>query len=456
MKGVELMKDQWKKYLSFIEKYEDVILKCERDIWANPEIGYKEWKTTVYMENLFEGLGYSLTKAGNIPGFIADLDSGRPGPKVALIGELDSLICATHPEADKETQAVHACGHNCQCATLLGAAIAFSQKNSMEGLSGSIRFIAVPAEETIDLEYRNKLIKDGIIKYVAGKVEFLHRGLFDGVDMAIMIHTDTNNEKMFGVLKGSDGCITKHFEFEGKASHAGVSPHLGINALYAASLGIQACNSLRETFEERDFIRFHPIITQAGVAVNAIPDLAKMDAYVRGATFEKMVETNTKINRALAGSAASLGANVHIMDTPGNMPLHCSKDINELYEYVIIDLFGEGQVYHGDWQTLSCDMGDISTLMPAVQTMASGASGSAHGKDFYITNPIKACVNPSKIMACMVHELLCNDAALAIKIKEGYNPIFNSKEEYFNSINTIQCDRRAVKYNEDGSIIITN
>ena len=60
----------------------------------------------------FRGPGYTLTKAGNIPGFYADLDTGRPGPKIAILGELDSLIVGNHPDADPETHAVHACGHN--------------------------------------------------------------------------------------------------------------------------------------------------------------------------------------------------------------------------------------------------------------------------------------------------------------------------------------------------------
>lgn len=448
------MKSQWTKYISFIEKNKDLILKCERDIWKSPEVGYKEWETTEYMERAFKELGYTVTTAGNIPGFIADLDSGKAGPKIALIGELDSLILALHPEANPQTHAVHACRHHCQSATLLGAAIAFSQENSMDELSGSIRFIAVPAEETIDLEFRNQLIKDGVINYVAGKVEFLHRGLFDHVDIAIMIHTDTDRDKMFGIMDGSDGCITKHFEFEGKSSHAGISPHLGINALYAASLGIQACNSLRETFEEKDYIRWHPIITQAGVAANAIPEIAKMDAYLRAATFEKMIETNIKINRALAGSAAALGANVRIIDTPGNMPLHCNEDVNKLYVDVVDELFGKGEIYNKGWETSSCDMGDISTLIPAIQATTTGASGSIHGKDFNISDPIKACVNPAKIMACMVYELLSNEAGLAKTIIEEYDPVFNSKEEYFKAIDVIQRNQLAVKYNEDGSILL--
>lgn len=85
-----------KKLISLVEKYEKLIYDTADHIWAHPETGYREWKTSAYMEKHFEELGYTLTKAGNIPGFYTDLDTGKPGPKIAILGELDSLIVANH------------------------------------------------------------------------------------------------------------------------------------------------------------------------------------------------------------------------------------------------------------------------------------------------------------------------------------------------------------------------
>ena len=170
-----------KKLISLVEKYEKLIYDTADHIWAHPETGYREWKTSAYMEQHFEELGYALTKAGNIPGFYTDLDTGKPGPKIAILGELDSLIVANHPCCDPETHYVHACGHHAQCAVLLGTAAALKEPGALDGLCGSIRFISVPAEELIELGYRESLRKQGIIKYFGGKVEFIHRGYFDGV-----------------------------------------------------------------------------------------------------------------------------------------------------------------------------------------------------------------------------------------------------------------------------------
>ena len=104
-----------------------------------------------------------LMEAGNIPGFYTDVDTGRPGPLVLVMGELDALICRTHPESDPETGAVHCCGHACQVAALLGLAAALKEPGVLEGLCGTIRLMAVPAEELIEVEYREQLRKDGII-----------------------------------------------------------------------------------------------------------------------------------------------------------------------------------------------------------------------------------------------------------------------------------------------------
>lgn len=420
-------------------------------IWAHPEVGYKEWKTSSYLEEQFLKLGYSLTKPSDIPGFTAEWDSGVPGPTVAVLGELDALMCATHPDADPVTKAVHACGHLVQVSAMLGIAATLAKWNPQ--LCGKVRFIAVPAEETIDLEFRNELVKKGVIQYMAGKIEFLRRGLFDGVDMAMMMHADTRNDVLFKFIDGCDGCITKHFEYKGVAAHAGGAPHKGVNALYAASLGLDACNSLRETFQEKDFVRYHPIITQAGVAANAIPDRALLDTYVRAATFEAMKETNVKINRALAASAAALGANVTINDKPGNLPFKSDTVMTARLRTIITDIFGEGVIADAGWDTQSSDVGDLSSLMPVIQHLCMGASGTQHGDDYFIADRQKAVYNPATVMLCLIFDLLDNNGLLAQKVIREYKPLYQTKEAYFEAINQINQTRDLVEY-QDNCIIL--
>ena len=56
-----------KQLMEMVAKYESPIYDTADYIWKNPETGYREWKTSAYMEEHFEALGYTLTKAGNIP-----------------------------------------------------------------------------------------------------------------------------------------------------------------------------------------------------------------------------------------------------------------------------------------------------------------------------------------------------------------------------------------------------
>jgi len=444
---------KYSRYTELVDKYREFLITAEKYIWRNPEIGYKEWKTSAYLEERFAELGYEVNRASNIPGFTAVYDTGREGPTVAVMGELDTLVCSAHPESNPETGAVHACGHLVQVCIMLGTAAVMKAAGDDGTLCGRIKFVAVPAEETIDLEFRDRLIEQGVIKYVAGKIEFMYRGFFDDVDMAIMVHADSDPEKLFKMIDGYDGCITKHIVYKGVAAHAGGSPHLGVNALYAATLGIDACNSLRETFREWDHVRYHPIITQGGQAANAIPEIVKMDTYVRATTLDMILQTNVKINRALAASAA-VGANVTIEDKPGNLPFHSSKLMNRMFEEVVEELFGKGKVIHGGWDTQSSDIGDLSSIMPVIQPLCMGAEGHQHGDDYRIADIEKAVINPTKAVVCLVVNLLSNNGEMAYRVIEEYKPLYTDKRDYFAEIDRIAIKKQLVVTNPDSSITL--
>ncbi|MBQ2757447.1 MAG: amidohydrolase [Clostridia bacterium] len=431
-----------------VQKHRDLILGAERYIWQNPETGYRETKTNAYLAKEFERLGYTLTYADGITGFYTVIDTGREGPEVLVLGELDSVICPTHPEADAETGAVHSCGHHAQCAALLGLAAALKEPHVLDGLSGRIRLCAVPAEELLEIEYRKELRAKGKIKYFGGKPEFLHRGYFDGVDMAFMIHTAQN----FKVTDGSIGCITKNIIYKGKSAHAGGAPWQGVNALYAASCGINAANAVRETFKEADVIRFHPIVTHGGDMVNAVPAEVRLESYVRGKTFEAIVNANKKLNRALAGAALSLGANVEIIDIPGYAPLVNDPGMMEMALDAMNAVMPEKELKIQHTTSSGCtDMGDLSSIMPVVQPYAGGATGTDHGADYLITDPDAATVVSAQVQLVMLHLLLKDGAARAKKILADFTPLFASKEEYLAFVDTLDADGERIVYGENSA-----
>ena len=440
-------------YAKYVKKHRELILSSLDFIWKNPETGYREWKTHKYMEETFSKLGYELTLAGNIPGFTAEIDTDKEGPTIAVFGEMDALICGSHPAADSETGAVHSCGHCAQAAALIGLAAALKEEGALDGMCGKIRLVAVPAEELIEIEYREELRKQGIIKYFGGKPEFMWRGLLDGVDMAFMIHTGVGNEPSFSINRGTNGCIAKTITFKGVSSHAGGAPHKGVNALYAANLALNAVNALRETFIDDKHIRFHPIITHGGDAVNAIPETVTMESYVRGASMQEIVKVNKKINRAMAASAAAIGAKLHLRDIPGYWVRQYPDDFRLAFEEAA-KLVVDNVKLTESWGTGCSDMGDVSAVMPIIHPSVSGAVGNEHGNDYYITDADTACVKSAEAQLALLSVLLRDNAKRAKDIIANYKPEFASMQEYFDFIDKLNIDYEVVTYDGEDKVIL--
>lgn len=445
----------YKRITDAVEKNSKLILDAERYIWNNPETGFREWKTSKYLADIFIKLGYKLTMAGDIPGFYTDIETGRPGPKVLILGEMDALICNEHPESDAKTHAVHCCGHNAQCAALIGIAAALREAGAIDELSGSLRLCAVPAEEGIEIAFRQELREKGIISYYGGKAEFLNRGYFNGVDIAFMIHTTTGEKA--SIKKGAVGNLRKAVRYIGVSSHAGGNPSGGINALYAATLGLSAINSLRETFKEADLVRVHPIITNGGAAVNAIPSDVKLESYVRGKTLAVIERENKKVNRALIGAAISMGAKIEINDKPGYHPLNNDDTLIELTKEAMEYVVGKDKVVvDRGFSTGSTDMGDLSAIMPVIHPYMPGAKGMAHGSNYYINNPQVACLDSAKVQLILLHMLLSDNAKNANCVIENKSIQFASKEEYFERIQKLDSEGERVKYCENGEILVAS
>lgn len=443
------------KYNAYVEKHRQLILDTNDHIWKNPESGYREWKTHQYLADIFEKLGYTITPAGNIPGFIADLETGRAGPTVAVFAELDALIIPEHPDADPETGAVHACGHCAQCAALVGIAAALKEPGALDDLSGKIRLVAVPAEEMIEIDYRLGLRSKGMIKYLGGKPEFLHRGLLDGVDLCFMIHTLAGGVSHVGTCNGgSNGLIAKTITFEGVSAHAGGSPHKGINALYAANLALNAINSLRETFQDKDHIRVHPIITFGGGSVNAIPDKVTVESYVRGANMEAIAAANEKINRAISASAAAMGAKVQINDMPGYWPRNYTPDYVDVFRQAAENSGVTFEYSPSGWSSGCSDLGDMCAVMPAIHPNMGGSTGKAHGVDYQISDPESACVDSAKWQVQALGVLLANGGEKAKAIVANYAPTFSTFAEYFAYVDNLNMDKQTVAYDEAGNVTL--
>ena len=390
-----------------IERRKAELIGVSREILSNPEPGFREVKTAALVGQKFREMGVAHRDGLALTGLKGTVPGGAgAGPRLAIIGELDSLVVNEHPHADPETSAAHACGHHCQIGMMLGALTGLMEPEVLGQLSGQIVPFAVPAEEFIQVGHRLELRSQGKIEFMGGKQELIRLGEFDDVDMAMMCHTASDmGDRKFAIGGTSNGHVVK--------------------ALNAASFALQAINSNREVFKDEDTVRIHGIMTRGGEAVNAVPSDVRLEWRVRSGSPKAVVANSAIVDRCFKAGALAVGAGVNITTIPGYLPMRHDVSLLDLFEQNSGSLIGPSSVLVMPARRNrggSTDMGDLSQLIPSCHPYTSGAEGPGHSKDYVITDYESAVINPAKIMAMVAIDLLSDGAAKANEVISHHRP----------------------------------
>ena len=418
-----------RRVLKAIDERAEEIIGVGDAIWRQPELGYKEFKTAKLVESKYEEMGWEYKKGIAITGSKAYLKRPGPRPALGIIGELDSVRCPDHPECDPITGAVHACGHNAQIAAMLGAGFGLSDSGVIDKLEGNVVMVTVPAEEYLEIDYRNSLREKGQLEFLGGKQEFIHVGELADIDISLGTHTAMDIEEKLSVGGSGNGFVGKLVRYVGLEAHAGGAPDKGINALNAAMLGLMGIHAQRETFREEDTIRVHPIITKGGEIVNNVPADVRLESYVRGRTVDAIIDANKKVNRALRAGAMAVGAEVEINDIPGYMPYTPHEGLSEIFRANCVELVGEDLVkVDTEHSTGSTDLGDVSCIMPTGAIGMGGVEGTGHGRTYKVVDKELEYVTPAKVLAMACIDLLYGGAAKAREVIGSFKPAIPPKE----------------------------
>lgn len=420
-----------KRIIDLIEEHRDQIIAFARDIYTHAELGYREFRTSEKFVEWMRRFSLPMETELAVTGARVALNEDRKEDfSLALLGEMDALAVPEHKFVNPDTMASHCCGHHAQLAAVAGAAIALCDPEIKEKLDGQVVFMAVPAEEYVDLEYRKNLISQGKIKYLGGKCELLCEGAFDDVDMSLTHHLDHNTP--FIGNGSANGFVTKIIHYYGAPSHAAVAPENGINALAAANIGLHALGMNRETFRDQDHVRVHPILTKGGNIVNVVPSEAVIETLVRASTPEAMEDACMKTDRSFVAGAMAMGAKVVIENMPGYMPGIPMPVNPELKEALAMAEPGktvnEKPVTNHDCG--SSDLGDLQHIMPVINFRTGGVVGGMHEAVFDVVDEDAAYIAPAKAFALMAYRLMKDGATLGKEICKGYQARFASKEEY--------------------------
>jgi len=401
----------------FFRSQEAELTELGNWFWKNPEPGYREQKTSAMAVKKLRELGLSVRTGLALTGFRTVIDTGKPGPCVAVLGELDSLIIPSHPDADPGTGAVHACGHNSSLTALIGTAMALTRTDVTQDLCGKIVLIGCPAEEGIEMAYRTDLVRQGKIRFIAGKPELIAEGAFDDVDLALLNHVSGR----YG-YNDHNGCVNKMITFLGKSCHA-ARPEEGHNALNAANLALHAIGLLRESCSASGNVRIHGIITSGGESMNVIPAKVTMEYMLRAPSIKEIITLNDRFDNILLHAAKAAECEAEVATVSGYMPLLNDPDLGKVLGDAV-QIHEPGAEFDDNRRFFcSCtDMGDVSTIMPAVHGYVPGSAGSGHTADFRIAAPEKAYAGSAELAVLTLLELLHGDGekakAIAAKKKD--------------------------------------
>lgn len=253
---------------------------------AMPEVAFEEYRTSAFLAAELEKHGYEVRKnVGGKTGVIGVLNGREPGPVIALRADMDALPF----EADGESVAIHACGHDAHSAITMSVAELFAVK----GLDrGKLVIIFQPAEETGD-----------------GSLSIIESGLVGDVEEIVGAHIRPTSDFAFGKATPAvyhSASANPVVRITGKNAH-GANPHLGINAIEAAMLAVSAVNSIKADPSVRHSIK-PTKITDGGNAVNTIPDEVTLMLDIRSHSNDEMKKMVTAMKKAVTSAVASIGA----------------------------------------------------------------------------------------------------------------------------------------------------
>ncbi|MQY34735.1 N-acetyldiaminopimelate deacetylase [Streptomyces sp. RB17] len=319
-----------------------------RDLHAHPETAFEEHRSAAVLAELFQNADFRVERG----------TAGLPTAFTATAGPDDAdLTIGFCLEYDALPGLGHACGHNIIAAAGAGAALALAAVADDLGLR--VKALGTPAEES-----------------GGGKIHMLRAGAFDDVSCALMTHPGTDDEV------GTTSLASRHVgvTYTGRAAHAAVAPHEGVNAADACVVAQTAIGLLRQHLP--DGTRLHGIVTEGGARSNIVPERARMSWQFRSGTHAELEELWPRVRACFAAGALATGCELTLTEpTPAYADLRQDTWLSERYAHHA-RLLGRTPRRPASVGA-STDMGNISHVMPSIHpTIGLGSTALPHTSGF--------------------------------------------------------------------------
>ena len=356
---------------------------------AMAEPAFKEVRTASFLAGFLRKLGYTVEEGvGGTTAVVATLDSGRPGPVVALRTDMDCLL---FKQADGSECPIHACGHDGHMTIALGVA----QLLAEQGLPcGKVKILCQPAEEI-----------------GRGALVLIEAGALDDVDYALGYHLMPKDMARSGQIIAQinwTACTLMEGEIRGLAAH-GSQPHLGVNAIDVGAAIVGAINALPTNPLLGGSVKTTRFVGGAG-SLNAICDKVNIGFDLRSTSNSEMLALRQKVQDIVVNTAKVYGAEAqcHIVGTcpaaeadPSLQAVTC--------EAIVEELGSEGLIPAASI-TVGEDFNFFKEQLPQLKTASLGIGCDLvprlHDPDMCFDH---AALAPAiKVLARLTHKLLQN------------------------------------------------
>jgi len=312
------------------------LVEIRRHIHAEPELGFREFKTSQYVSDQLNALGIEHQRGVAKTGIVATLGDGR-GPVIALRADMDALPIQEAnavPYRSTHDGVMHACGHDAHTAMLIGAARLLAQS----GFHGTIRLLFQPSEE-----WRDEQNKSGGLRMV-------EEGALDGVEAVWGLHVASTEP--IGTFYINDSAVTAASDrffgtVIGRGGHASrpqqaLDPVFLTNQVLSAIYGIIA----RRVDPTAKAILSVQMI-HAGAAVNVIPTHVELGGTLRSYDPKVREVLHSELERAFA-LARALGGDYTLEHPYGYPPLVNDAETAAFARRVTARLFPNAKIAQRD------------------------------------------------------------------------------------------------------------
>jgi len=310
------------------EKYNPYIIEQRRWFHQHPELSYEEIETTKAIKTQLEAIGIPVTAFPDYNGLTGIIHGGKPGKTVLLRADIDAL--PIHEESGVKFCSangnMHACGHDCHTAMLLGAArILMDVKDEIQG---NVLLLFQAAEESGH-----------------GARYYVDHGILDGVDAVFALHVwGTLDSPKFNLESGGRMASCDKFKIiiKGTSSH-GSLPHLGQDAVVAAASAVMNLQTFASRINDPLNMLVLTIGTvKGGQRFNIIANHVELEGSVRTYSREIRSTIEPVMRRIISNTAEALGCEGELVFMPQTGPvINDHEDVNRIARQAAIHLYGE-------------------------------------------------------------------------------------------------------------------